>query len=89
MKTAETCVHNAKQCICGAIVHDRCINEYTGALCEFNLPQVLMNGCKKWRKRHDQATRRTAAVKQKREHVAAQNKWQTRTKVWLTGLRRA
>ena len=72
-------------------MHDRCINEYTGALWECNLPQVLVNRFKKWLKSHDQATRqrRAATVKQKREQVAAHDKWQPGTKVWLTGLRRA
>ena len=84
-------VRNAKQCICGSIVHNRCINQNIGSLCGCNLPQVLVHRFKKWQKRHDQATRqrRATIVKQKREQVAAQNKWQPGTKVWLTGLRRA
>ena len=70
---------------------DRSINENTGALCECNLPQVLVHKFKKWQKSHDQATRqrRAATVKQKREQVAAQDRWQPGTKVWLTGLQRA
>ena len=31
VKTAGKYVRNTKQCICGGIVHDRCISEYTGA----------------------------------------------------------
>ena len=90
VKTAGKYVHNAKQCICGGM-HDRCISEYTGALCECNLPRVLGNRFKKWQKSHDQATRqrRAATVKQKREQMAAQDKWQLGTKVWLTRLWRA
>ena len=60
--TAGKYVHNAKQCICGGIVHDRCISEYTGALCEFNPLQALMNRFKKWQKSHDQATIQRRAV---------------------------
>ena len=91
VKTAGNYVRNAKQCICGGIVHNRCINENTGALCECNLPQILVHKFKKWQKSHDQANRqrRAAIVKQKREHVAAQDKWRPGTTVWLTGLRRA
>ena len=37
VKTAGKYVHNAKQCICGGIVRDRCIREYPAALCECNL----------------------------------------------------
>ena len=90
VKTDGNYVCNAKQCICGGIVHNRCINEDTGALCECNLPQVLVHGFKKWQKSHDKATRQrtVAIVKQKQEQVAAQHMWQPRTKVWLTGLRR-
>ena len=95
VKTAGKYVRNAKQCICGGIVHDRCIREYTGTLCQCNLPQVLVNRFKKWQKSHDHATRqrRAATMKrkqqQKREQVVAYDKWQPGTKVWLTGLRRA
>ena len=73
VKTAGKYVRNAKQCICGGIVHNRCINENTGALCECDLPQVLVHKFKKWQKSHDQATRkrRAATVKHKREQVAA------------------
>ena len=69
VKTAGKYVRNAKQCICGGIVHQRCINQNTGALCECNLPQVLVHRFKKWQKSHNQATRqrRAAIVKQKRE----------------------
>ena len=72
-------------------MHQRCINQNTGALCECNLPQVLVHRFKKWQKSHNQATRqrRAAIVKQKREQVAAQDTWRPGTKVWLTGLRRA
>ena len=47
-----------------------------------------MRKFKKWQKSHDQATRqrRAAIVKQKREQVAAQDRWQPGTKVWNTGL---
>ena len=91
VKTAGKYVRNAKQCICGGIVHNRCINENTGACCECNLPQVLVHSFKKWQKSHDQASRqrREAIVKQKREQVAAQDKWRARSKVWLIGPRRA
>ena len=84
-------LRNAKQCICGGIVHSRCVNENTGALCECNLPQVLVHRFQKWQKSQDHATgqRRAAIVKQKQEQVAAQDKWQPGTKVWRTGLRRA
>ena len=54
VKTAGKYVRNAKQCICGGIVHNRCINQNTGALCECNLPQVLVHRFKKWQKSHDQ-----------------------------------
>ena len=47
VKTAGKYVHNTEQCICGGIVHNRCINEKTGALCECNLPQVLVHRFKK------------------------------------------
>ena len=91
VKTIGKYVRNAKQCICGGIVHHRCINQNTGALCECNLPQVLVHRFKKWQKSHNQATRqrRAAIVKQKREQVAAQDTWRPGTKVWLIGLRRA
>ena len=91
VKTAGKYVHNAKQCICGGIVHNRRIIEKTGAWCECNLPQVLVHRFKKWQKSHNQATRqrRATIVKQKREQAAAQDRWQPGTKVWLTGLRRA
>ena len=77
VKTAGKYVRNAKQCICGGIVHNRCINGKTGALCECNLPQVLVHRVKKWQKSHDQATiqRRAAIVKQKREQAVAQDRW--------------
>ena len=70
---------------------NRCINEKTRALCECNIPQVLVHRFKKWQKSHNQATRqrRAAMVKQKREQAAAQDRWQLGTKVWLTGPRRA
>ena len=69
VKTAGKYVRNAKECICRGIVHDRCINETTGALCECNLLQVLVHKFKRWQKSHNQATkqRRAATVKQKRE----------------------
>ena len=91
VKTAGKYVHKAKQCMCGGIVHNRCIHEKTGALCVCNLPQVLVHRFKKWQKSHDQATRqrRAATMKQKREQAAAHDRWQPGTKVWLTGLRRA
>ena len=89
VKTAGKYVCNTKQCMCWGIVHNRCINEKTGALCECNLPQLLVHRFKKWQKSHDQATRqrRAAIVKQKWEQ-AAQDRWQPGTIVWLTGLRR-
>ena len=73
VQSARKYVRNAKQCICGGIVQSRCINEKAGALCECNLPQVLIHRFKKWQKSHDQATRqrRAAIVKQKREQAAA------------------
>ena len=78
VKTARKYARNAKQCICGGIVHDRCIIEYTGALRECNLPQVLVNRFKKWQKSHNHAARqrRAATMKQKREQVASQDRWQ-------------
>ena len=48
VKTTGKYVRNAKQCICGGIVHQKCINQNTGALCECNLPQVLVHRFKKW-----------------------------------------
>ena len=91
VKTAGKYVRNAKHCICGGIVHHRCINQITGALCECSLPQVLVHKFKKCQKSHNQATKKwkAAIVKQKREQVAAQDKRQPGTKVWLIGLRRA
>ena len=53
VKTTGKYVHKAKQCICGGIVHDWCISEYTWALCECNLSQVLVNRFKKWQKSHN------------------------------------
>ena len=53
VKTAGKYVRNTKQCICGGIVHIRCINENTGALCECNLAQVLVHKFKKRRKSPD------------------------------------
>ena len=50
LKTAGKYVCNAKQCICGGIVHDRCINENTGALCECKHPQVLVHKFKNGRR---------------------------------------
>ena len=75
VKTTGKYVRNAKQCMYGGIVHQRCINQNTGALCECNLPQVLVHRFKKWQKSHNQATRqrRAAIVKQKRE-------WRPRTR---------
>ena len=91
VETTGKYVRNAKQCICGGIVHDRCIIEYKWALCECNPPQVLVTRFKKWQKSHDQAARqqRAATVKQKREQAATQDRWHLGTKVWLTGARRA
>ena len=43
VKTAGKYMCNAKHCICGGTVHDSCISEYVGALCECNLPQALVN----------------------------------------------
>ena len=57
VKTAGKYMHNAKQCICGGIVQDRCISEFIGVLCECNLPKVLVNKFKKWQKIHDQAAK--------------------------------
>ena len=48
VKTARKYVRSTKQCICGGIVHNRCINEKIGALCQCNLPRVLDHGFKKW-----------------------------------------
>ena len=91
VKTAGKYMHNAKQCICGGIVRNRCINGKTGAFCECNLPHVLVHRFKKWQKSHDQVTRqrRAAIAKQRREQAAAQDRWKAGTKVWLTELRRA
>ena len=53
MKTVGKYVRNAKRCICGGIVNNKCINEHTGLLCQCNLAQALGNRFKQWQKSHN------------------------------------
>ena len=84
-------VRNTKQCIPWGLVHKKCNDEHTRAVCERILPQALVNRFKKWQNSHNKATtkQRAATLKQKTEQVAAQGRWQPGTRVWLTGLRKA